>query len=189
MKKLTAISLMYMYLPIVLFLLLWLNPVLGILLSVLTAAAMAAGYRSITKEMDESKTAVKITKVHVLIIFAFFMGVGIFCGGGNPFFYQDHDWSKHTAILNDLTYYKWPVVYENDAMLTYYLGQYLVAGFVGKLCNSLLAAKWALTVWNAIGYTLIYFYIAEMTGAKNLVKQFFVLVFMVFFSEIGRAHV
>lgn len=182
MKKLTGISLIYMYLPIFTFLLLWLNPWLGILLSVLGAAALLAGYRSIVQRIDESKDVITITPLHVLIIFAFFMGLGIFCGGGNPFFYQDHDWSKHTAILNDLTYYQWPVVYQNDAMLTYYLGQYIVPGFIGKVFHSLLAAKWAETVWNAIGYTLIYFYIVQLTEAQNYIKQFFILVFMVFFS-------
>lgn len=182
MKKLTGISLSYMYLPIFLFLLLWLNPLLGVPLSILGFLAIWKGYSAITKNIDERSDAIKITPLHVLIIFFFFMGVGIFCGGGNPFFYQDHDWSKHTAILNDLTYYKWPVVYQNDALLTYYLGQYIVPGFVGKVFHSLLVAKWAQTVWNAIGYTLIYFYIVQLTEAKSYVKQFFVLVFMVFFS-------
>ena len=182
MKKLVFFSINYMYLPIILFLLTWLSPLYSIVMVTLCTVAIYFGYCSITDGLEKNSILSETNFYSVILVCGFFVAVGVFFGGGLAFFPQDYDWSKHSAILNDLVNYDWPVVYKNNSLLTYYLGQYLVPGFMGKVFHSTVVAGWSQVVWNALGYTLIFYWLVVLTKADNKKRKLVVLLFFIFFS-------
>ena len=177
LKKLYACAVVYLYLPIFLFLFGWTKLWISIPIAMISSVGIYFGMQKI--DYDTSKEFV-IKKVDILLFFVLFMLLCIFCGGGD-LFPQDYDWSKHHAIIRDLVMFRWPVKYDGDVMLTYYLGQYIVPAFIGKVCGkSMLIAIWAQTVWNALGLLIVFCFICQKIKADNIWKKigvFFIIVF------------
>lgn len=71
---------------------------------------------------------------------------------------QSGDWPKHNAVLYDLVSRPWPVYYAEaggHAMLTYYIGGYLVPALFGKLLGSYAAAYVAQYLWSCAGLLVV----------------------------------
>lgn len=179
MKKIGYCALLYLYIPVLLFALTWTKLWIGIPVVLLSVLGI---YYAGTKLNVATGQEVVWKKGELLLFFLLFLALCIFCGGGD-LFPQDYDWSKHHAILRDLVNYEWPVVYDGDAMLTYYLGQYIVPAFVGKICgHSMFAAVWAQTVWNAAGLLLAFCYVCSLVKADSFVKRLGVFVIIFFWG-------
>lgn len=179
MKKLYYYALLYLYLPILLFILGWTKIWIGIPV----AAVSAVGIYYAIQKLNIAESRENFWKKGELVVFfLLFFAVCVFCGGGD-LFPQDYDWSKHHAILRDLVNYRWPVVYDEDAMLTYYLGQYIVPAFVGKvLGQSMFVAVWAQTAWNAAGLLLAFCFICHFVKADTLAKRIGVFAIIFFWG-------
>ena len=176
MKKLYTIAICYLYLPMMIFIWGWTRLAVSIPVTVLTAAALYYCLKRITENKQEE------FYFHIwelLLFFALAFAFFVFGGGGDIFF-QDFDWNKHHAILYDLVQFKWPVVYQNDVLLTYYLGQYIVPAFIGKICGqSNVVALWAMTAWNALGLTIAYAIVCQYLKAKSIWKKVAVFFIMI----------
>lgn len=176
MKKLYAAAIGYMYLPMMIFLWGWTRAAVSVPVTVLTFAALYYCFKRITQNETEEFF---FSKWELLLFFALAFGFFIF-GGGGDLFYQDFDWNKHHAILYDLVRFKWPVVYQKDVLLTYYLGQYIVPALIGKICGqSNVAALWAMTAWNALGLTIAYVLVCQYLKVKSVWKKtavFFIIL-------------
>ena len=122
------------------------------------------------------------TPLQICIIFLLFIIFFIVCGHGDLFL-QDGDWNKHHAIYYDLMNYHWPVIYQDDTMLTYYIGQYIVPAFLAKLCfHSTIILRCAIVLWNALGLLLVYLYLSEHYQLKKLFNKCLLLLFLLFFG-------
>ena len=113
----------------------------------------------------------------VISVIAIVLGVG----GLYP---QAGDWYKHNAVLRDLTFMEWPVYYTkyDNCMLTYYLGQYLLPAFIGKICNSFEVSNIVMAIWGIAGLVLCYIHLVRKVKANgNVRKQLVSLLFMLFF--------
>jgi len=76
----------------------------------------------------------------------------------------------------------WPVYYHNDtgsAMLTYYIGQYLIPAAVGKVVGSFRVGEIAVLFWNAAGVFLALLLLFRITKADTARK--WLLTAVVFF--------
>lgn len=192
-KQIYILSFFYIYIPVVLIIAGWCNLWFAILsLSMLGYAFYRTVFKGkqIDGEIQMKRTAV-IVCVAVVLIFAYYAG----WGGMVP---QASDWGKHNAVLKDLMQKEWPVLYDNDgehSMLTYYLGQYIVPAFCGKvlisICRilkitdifglgidivSFFIAEATMFLWNCIGLSLVclnLFFLLKNPSKKRLLLQLF----------------
>lgn len=176
-KMLNVLAVAYLYAPLLVFAAGWLTPLVSVPLIAVSCCALYRALRSM--ETTEEPQTLHFTWVELLLVFLALLLGCVVCGQGG-FFYQDVDWPKHNAILHDLTERAWPVVYDGDAMLTYYLGNYLVPALVGRLFSSVSVTFLALPVWNALGLLLVYCLVAEYLKADTWLKKA-LLVFFLFF--------
>ena len=103
------------------------------------------------------------------------------------------DWTKHNLILSDLIAYDWPEYYHNeqeDAMLTYYVAQYLVPALFGKLFHSLRAAELTMLCYNFIGIflaALLLFRLVKASTPRRQLVSIFIFVFFGVVLFLGKA--
>lgn len=182
-KILTFLSLVYLYLPVFVFLLAWVR-----ILVALTAVAVClfCFCRFFQKGKEKSALQGDITVDRIAFIFAlcFFIWIGYYAGYGR-FVNQVGDWEKHNAVLKDLVGREWPVLYYNNgekSMLTYYLGQYIIPAAIGKVVHSVRIAELALYAWNTVGLVLVFMEVCVVVQASSFLKQFILALSIPFFS-------
>ena len=125
-----------------------------------------------------------VDTIILVIAVLLFLWIGYYAGWGR-FVTQERDWYKHNAILSDLMNRKWPVYYNNGdehSMLSYYIGQYIIPAFVGKLFKSFRTAEIAVYIWNEIGLILVYLNILKYLKTDNSFIHFFTILLVPFFS-------
>lgn len=155
MKKINIFNLItlgYLYLPIIIFLLAWINPVLGY------PEAIVACYLiwQCSANHDSTKLNFKRIWIAFLVTLAILLSWALLSGLGG-FFLQSFDWQKHNVLLNDLINKPWPVHYYfkgHDGVISYYIGEYLLPAIIGKMagfnCSQLF-----LLIWVVIGLALL----------------------------------
>ena len=174
-KYIVLSAYLYMLVPIVLFLSMWLKWYLGI--------PMAIGliYGLIHMMKTEYKTDRQIvipykTTVFILLV----VMVYVWATGQGGFFFQYSDNHLRNAIFRDLVDYKWPVIYDqtNNA-LVYYLLHWLIPATIGKLTKSFLLARIALYIWTLFGVVLVLLLLWLILNVNTVWKMWIVAgVFM-----------
>lgn len=181
-SKLNIISYLYLIIPLIVFCIGWLKPIVAIPATIMLIGIIVLKIVEIKKEKTENF----ITKNSLLIIFGVIIFVCITAGQGN-LFYQSSDWHWRNAVYRDLINIKWPVYYENsNFVLTYYIGFWMFPALIGKLTLLVFgeSAAWiigniALLIWCAIGVSLAILWIIKslkVKGNKNLI-----LTLLIFF--------
>lgn len=178
---------LYLYLPLVLFLLGWVSPVISVPILLISMTAIYYALKNVWNDNKNIKISVSIPEIGaVYMLFILFF---VFVGQGD-LFPQDFDWHKHHAIYNDLLNYEWPVVYDNDAMLTYYLGQYIVPAAIAKLLfHSHRIMKIMIPVWNALGLLFVYIFLVSFLNVQTRFKKVGIILIMIFwggFTNLGK---
>ncbi len=161
-----ALSLAYLYLPLVLFVAGWLRPPLAAGICLLLLAA----FRSLRGRLAERETIGRRT---VAMAAALAIGWTAFSGAGG-FGHRSTDAPKHEAVLKGLVMESWPVVYEMTApglegdrhALVYYIAYYLPAGAVGKVLGWK-AANVGLALWTAAGAFLTLLWVVRLLEAPR----------------------
>lgn len=179
-KWLTIFSIGYIYTPIMIFFLTWTKTYIALL----CIAVSSICFFRMMKNNDESEEVVKVDWLILILAILFFIWIGYYAGWGR-FVDQTLDWEKHNAVLFDLVQRGWPVIYENNgerSMLTYYIGQYIVPGAVGKALHSTRIAELTLYLWNEIGLVLVFLNIIVYAKLNTYIKQFFCALMLPFFS-------
>lgn len=199
-KVLKIISLLYMYIPIVLFLFGYTRwyyalPTALILLWVFISfvkddLGYVKGRVLQDKEYDPDEFMTKdyisdsvvIHPVTLIIASATIILICIIIGIGGAF-PQAGDWEKHNAVLRDLIRSPWPVYYDryDKCMLTYYLGQYLVPAVTGKLFNSFELGNVVMAAWCIFGLIIVYLMLIRLTEADSVWKQMLGVYMLLFF--------
>ena len=140
-RVLLVLSICYLYIPIIIFLVGFTRPVICLTVLILTGIAAYRFANYLRKGDFENKT-LQIKWSVFIGAMVFFLIIGYYAGLGR-WTDQPYDWYKHNAILQDLIDHKWPVYYSNSgerSMLTYYIGHYLVSALFGKITGSFRAA-------------------------------------------------
>ena len=183
LKKITYI---YLAIPFYIFLTCWLNPVFAII----SISALTAILYLVFKDIDTKEEFIidkKYFKIIALICFLLCILVGI---GG--FYYQNvPDWNMKNAIFHDLINFSYPVIYDNNIPLVYYIGFMLPAAVIGKFAHFLGAddimtfyiANICLFFYAFIGLFLVNLFICFLTKAKKNLTLIAVLIF-IFFSGL-----
>lgn len=148
--KLTALAVVYLALPALIFIGGWLRPAFALGLLALCIVALS---RYIASTWGRP---IHHTPWAVLLIALFAFSWSIF-GGAGHFFYANPDWHVRDTILGDLTLSAWPPAYSiHDGtfhILRSAIGYFLPAAALGKV----LGKPWLdslLYLWTALGTTL-----------------------------------
>jgi hypothetical protein len=179
-RFLIPISLLYLALPYLIFVVGWLRWYLAlfyvilIILSLYVCIQKAESYYR--QGLDKPDQIYFDGKILILIIIIGTLLLGISGVGGLG--YQDTDWIKHNAILKDLIEKPWPVIYQLDGIklpLVYYIAFYLPAALFGKFGGWFLANQ-ILFVWSLIGLILaILWFIVFIRRASPGVLLLFII--------------
>lgn len=165
---------MFLLLPVIIFCIGYLRPLMGITLTICFAGIAALSVMECLRKtdgtvLDRGGTMIEIP-VKYLVVFAITaVLVSLITGVGEYVFtLQDHPYRR--AILRDLIDYKWPVIYDystqtnpevikifgivsGERAFSYYFVYWLPAAVIGKLFG-FGTANAALLIWNSIGLFL-----------------------------------
>ncbi|MBO5543629.1 MAG: hypothetical protein J5949_03245, partial [Oscillospiraceae bacterium] len=153
----------YLYLPILLFLILWIRPLFAALaLFGLFAAVLFALRDRQNSGIPEDRAARewrgRSTLLPGLLVACAVLLAWCVLSGLGGFARQSLDWEKHNFILRLLTENSWPVVTELNGergMLVYYVAGYLVPAVIGRLFGSFRAAELTMLGWSFLGLVLV----------------------------------
>ncbi len=181
-KWLFLASMVYIYVPLMVFFIGFTRPIVWIVIALFVAFVLYRVYTAVCKGefacgRIEVQFFVIIIGVFILLLTGYFASWGRWVK-------QTGDWFKHNAVLKDLVERRWPVYYSNGnekSMLTYYLGQYLVPALVGKLVGSLRSAEIGIYFWNEIGLILVWFYLLIYMRKTKTQVVFWGLFCLLFF--------
>lgn len=164
-NQLNPIYLLYLYLPIIVFTVSWLNPIVGFPAAVIAVYLIwicsswkGKGFRTLLKKQWPFLT------VTLLIIVGWTLLSGL---GG--YFQQSYDWQKHNVLLNDFINHPWPVHYQflgKHGVVSYYIGEYIIPGLIGKLGGFNLA-QLSLLLWIVLGISLLVLSLYHWIGKSN----------------------
>lgn len=147
---LVVLAASYIALPLILFMVTWLDPVTYPAL-LLLLGTMAVGFRSLAGRpgaVESSSCAVAVLAACVLVKTSGVLGAP---------FAMKADWTKHAAVMNTLSGAAWPTQLPDGGVLRYYTGFYLVPSFAARLLDAdprLLLGIW-FVIGMAIGLTLL----------------------------------
>ena len=181
-KTLYLCELIYIILPIIIFLFGWTKWYIA----VICCLAGAFCYKRMFSDNSLKKQDhnIKIIPIIFIVCCLVLIFVGYLCGWGR-WVIQTNDYEKHNAILADLTNRSWPVYYHNGnehSMLTYYIGQYILPSIIGKIFNSFRITEIVVFVWSVIGIILVFLHLLSSLRIVHPVKQIGILVIMILFS-------
>lgn len=168
-------AIIYLAVPIFIFLLGWFEWLPGLLLAAIFATGLGIALRSDLAPWRHRPE----TKAFVLVVLVAILWT-LFGGAGHYYYANAHDWIIRDAVLRDLTVASWPPGYQVNETQTFILragiGYYLPAATLGKVFGPELA-DFFLWCWTALG-TAIFLLLLPITRAKpwRMAAALFVVV-------------
>ncbi len=184
--SLNKIVYLYLALPVIVFMLTWIRPSIGI------PAALLVGFAAYLATKKADICSMKLSRCTIIITIAIAFAWCFFAGQGG-FWYQSDDHIYRNAIFRDLVNYSWPVVYgEHDVLMNYYIGYWLVPALFGKFAlfifhNAVVAwliAKIALLLWSTISITLCFLLLVNILQVKYKRQFYIAILFFILFSGL-----
>jgi hypothetical protein len=180
LRYLIPISLFYLAIPYLIFVVGWLKWYLALFYFLLIILSLFVCIRqtecTYKNGLEELSHIYFDGKILLIMVIMGTLLLGISGIGG--FGYQDTDWLKHNAILKDLIEKPWPVIYQLDGVklpLVYYIAFYLPAALFGKFGGWFFANQ-ILFVWSLIGLNLaILWFIVLIRRASPGVLLLFIM--------------
>ncbi|MEZ0538645.1 hypothetical protein [Fibrella arboris] len=161
--------LIYLSIPVALFLIGWLKPMYGLPFTGMLIAGIYF-YMQKVPVGDLTNQQISYWQLFLVIVLSF---AWVYLSGAGGFSNQDWDYHYKNAFLRDLAQYKWPVFFDfpNDfdikflaghkTAFNYYFTYWLPAGLIGKWFGQS-AANTALLLWNYIGVLLVFFQLHKL---------------------------
>ena len=181
-KLLLLVSLIYIGLPIILFLVNWFDWYIGIPAAALLLFALYGFWKGFE---DDSFYVSLIDLLAASVICFIFL---IFCGQGGLFL---QSWDNHTknAIFRDLIELDWPVVYEETGnVLVYYFMYWLVPALAGKLGGWELANRFLLC-FTTLGVMLAMLWTLRSVGGGKRRRPYLTMIALVFLFWSGMNYI
>ena len=153
------LAIVYLMLPVVIWLAGWFEWWLGIPAALLLAAAF---WHALCGSWRPSFTAAAVGVAAVAACWV------MLTSAGGVFDFNLQDWTKHQTILLDLVRYPWPTFLQDPflaygpeevyspplPLLRYYLGYFMAPGLVGHWLGPA-ALNWAVPLWTWLGVALV----------------------------------
>lgn len=189
-NRIRAAAVLYAVIPIIIFFFGWLSLLWAVIFSALLLAAGFFFLKNAGKR-DGKKTNVVISVKMLIIIGVIAFLWCIFAGQGG-YIHQSNDHAIRNAIFRDLIKKPWPVVYEGDMLLSYYIAHWMPPALLAKLvyaATGSVAAGYAagnvfLLIWSSIGVYLALLLVVILTGSKKNPHIFAAVLLFIFFSGL-----
>lgn len=189
-NRIRAAAVLYAVIPIIIFFFGWLSLLWAVIFSALLLAAGFFFLKNAGKR-DGEKTNVVISVKMLIIIGVIAFLWCIFAGQGG-FIHQSNDHAIRNAIFRDLIKKPWPVVYEGDMLLSYYIAHWMPPALLAKLVYAVtgsVAAGYAagnifLLIWSSIGVYLALLLVVILTGSKKNTHILAAVLLFIFFSGL-----
>ena len=186
-KDLKILSYIYLILPIIIFAIGWLKPIISVPVTLMLLTIIYLKFR---EKKDKAENIKFIKKRYIILIFLVLLIICITAGQGNMF-YQSYDWHWRNAIFRDLINMEWPVHYENmDADLTYYIGFWMFPAAIAKIFLAFFGENVAWVIgniiallWCAIGILLTILWVFRLLKIKK--KKDAIIALIIFFGFSG----
>lgn len=158
---LLLISYLYIFLPVLIFVFMWLKLYIGIPLGILICAAIYYSFKNETpiwKDKNiKDKYPLLILGLGIIILLVLTSGIG-----ASVQQYPDH--KIRNTLFKVLIDNKWPVkLMTSDnhiRSMNYYIGYWLPAALIGKMTNYKFALLFQ-QIWAVIGFILIWYFMNE----------------------------
>jgi len=189
-SKIKKAAYSYMALPVMCFLLFYMNSWIGCFLFIVCCTAFIMLFRR--SDCGDDKIQIHGKYIFVLALTAV---VWTYLGGQGNLYYQSDDWHFRNAIYRDLLYRDWPVTYpEFHKAMVYYIGHWLPPAVLAKGIGifdpfiydtecMFRIGNVLLWIWTAIGIFIVECLLviyARPSGKKLL----FIPLVLVFFSGL-----
>ena len=177
-RILALLNLVYCYLPCMAFLFGWCRLSVSIPSSVLLVVMI---YVYIKQMKNEDSVEIRMPVLIITLLSSLLVCVILGFGG---VFANYYDYIKHSAVIQDMVMYDWPVYYQKNepVMLTYYLGQYLIPSLFGKMFNNRFVAELLFGLFGWVGVYLLYLNLFMVVKPSNSRRQLLLMVMFFFFS-------
>lgn len=178
----------YLGLPLLIFIISWLNYGVAFVFSLLFIFAFCNVYKHLNAEQHNfviSRHFILLAAI-VALIWCFFAGIGYF-------YYQSWDYHFRNAVFRDLINYDWPVMYDQaNTPLVYYMGFWLFPAALSKLtfllCHDPILTFFIgniyLYFYAVFGVILIFLHLAVALKINSIKKFICALVIFIFFSGL-----
>ena len=183
-------AVLYAVIPIIIFFFGWLSVLWA---AVFSALLLAAGFFFVKSsgKRDGERTHAVISLKTLIIIGAIAL-LWCFLAGQGGFFHQSNDHAIRNAIFRDLIKKPWPVVYEDDMLLSYYIAHWMPPALLGKLFYTATGSAAAgygagnifLFIWSGIGVFLALLLVVILTGSKKNSHPLAAVLLFIFFSGL-----
>ena len=167
-RQAVTVAVAWLGLPLVIFLLTWVRPLIGWPLSMGIVLALVMTIKNIHRP-DEPLVSVDWrfgVVVGLVLLYTIFSGIG-------GLFYQDSwDHAFRNAVFSDLVNEAWPVMHDNPVtgrmeMLCYYHGFWLPAAFVSKITGSIDAGYAVQLAYAFTGLLLTSIFVYRILGMSK----------------------
>ncbi|MDO5559664.1 MAG: hypothetical protein Q4F95_08715 [Oscillospiraceae bacterium] len=189
-NKLRRAAVLYCVFPVVIFLFGWISTVFACLFTMFIAGGLFIMVRN-SDEDDGNVPYMQISKKAVIFIA---VAAVIWCilAGQGGFISQTKDHEIRNAIFHDLIKMDWPVIYDQDQMLSYYIAHWMFPALAGKAVLALsgsvfygyLAGNIALLIWSSIGCFIALMLTAMVTASKDKSHPVAAAVMFIMFSGL-----
>jgi len=175
---------LYIFLPILLFMIGWCRYAISIPVSVLILVGLFNLCRDgiIQEELQWDKKAVKKELLVILIIAAW-----VFLSGIGGYVWQTGDHSARNGIFQVLVEEPWPVIKSIDGTergLIYYIGFWMLPSLVGKAFG-LAAGYFAQYIWAVVGLLFFYYFVC-LLQKKIVIWPLLIFIFFSGWDVVGR---
>lgn len=192
MKKFSSfdlVALLYLYIPVGVFLVGWLNPVIGWPVAIVSAYLVWRG----ACHPDDFRILWQRVWLFLLVAIVGLTMWALLSGFGG-YFGQAYDWQKHNVLLKGFIDQSWPVHYHyqgRDGVVSYYIAEYLLPGLVGKFAG-FNGAQNFLLIWMVVGLLLltlsIYKWVGKHSGWVLLLIVFALIMFSPFIYPLNGIY-
>lgn len=181
MEKKTSLpvilSYIYLVLPILIFIIGWCNLPTIIISGLIILISFYFVLKNSTKIWYPENKQQKFLLLGIFLITIFW----VYSSGIGALVFQNYDHCCRNPIFENLVQYAWPVEHSNhEAILTYYIGFWLVPACIGKLFHSIQIGYLAQIIWASIGIFLFFYYVLSNLKKKNLLP----IIIFIFFSGL-----
>lgn len=187
--KIKKAVLVYVTLPVIIFLFGWLK----LYLAVIAAGLILIAVVCMIKEWPVPKQDSTFFSGKILFAVAAIALIWCYFAGLGGMFYQSPDYNYRNAIFRDLINLEWPVIYnQSGCALVYYIAHWLVPAAVGKIVlavTSTEAAAWAvgnfaLYLWSSLGVWLVLLLVIYTVDVNTKKKMILACLMFIFFSGL-----